>query len=238
MLYKGDALTVLRELPDGSVDAIVTDPPYSSGGAHRADRMQSTRTKYVGSDTATPSPDFAGDNRDQRGYRYWSVLWLTEALRVCRPGGVFAIFTDWRQLPTVTDAIQAGGWVWRGVVVWDKTPTARPQPGFRSQSEYVVWGSRGPLRLDPPVYLPGVLRAPSPKKNRQHQTEKPLGIMESLLRIVPPGGTVLDPFVGSGTTLVAARSTGRKAIGIEIEPAYLSVTADRLGQCGLLAAKV
>src|SRR4051794_29809854 len=98
-LILGDCLEVLRTLPDASVDAIVTDPPYSSGGQFRGDRMGSTIDKYVGSDQkAFSRPEFAGDNRDQRAYGYWSALWLSECLRIAKPGAVIALFTDWRQL--------------------------------------------------------------------------------------------------------------------------------------------
>ncbi|MDD0864486.1 site-specific DNA-methyltransferase, partial [Xylella fastidiosa subsp. multiplex] len=64
--------------------------------------------------------------------------------RVTRPGGVLLVFTDWRMLPTLTDAVQSAGWAWQGIVVWDKTPACRPQLGrFRSQAEFIVWASCG-----------------------------------------------------------------------------------------------
>lgn len=110
-LYAGDALAVLAQLDTAAVDAIITDPPYSSGGMTRGDRTAATTTKYVSS--GQPRAEFAGDNRDQRAYGYWCALWLSEALRATRPGGICAHFADWRQLPTTTDALQAGGWVWR-----------------------------------------------------------------------------------------------------------------------------
>lgn len=145
-LYAGEALAALVELESGSVDALVTDPPYSSGGMTRSDRAGGTGSKYVSSDSANQGlPDFAGDGRDQRAYAYWCALWLSECLRVVKPGGLAMLFTDWRQLPATTDALQAGGWVWRGVVPWYK-PGARPMPGrFTAACEYVVWGSNGPL---------------------------------------------------------------------------------------------
>ena len=71
-------------------------------------------------------------------------LWLTQAYRVLQPGAPACVFTDWRQLPTATDAFQSAGFVWRGVVVWNKTGAARPVLGrFSNQAEYLVWGSGG-----------------------------------------------------------------------------------------------
>lgn len=116
-IHRGEALAWLRSLPDGYADAVITDPPYSSGGAFRSDRVKSTDTKYTGTEHRGRRPDFSGDNRDQRGYLAWCALWLSEAARVLGPGGVVVLFTDWRQLPTTTDALQVGGLVWQGLAV-------------------------------------------------------------------------------------------------------------------------
>lgn len=227
-LYRGDALRVLAELPDGSVDGLITDPPYSSGGFTRADRTLDTRSKYVDSEALHDLKDFAGDNRDQRGYEYWTALYLSECLRVTKTGGIAILFTDWRQLPVTTDALQAGGWIWRGVVPWAKT-TYRPQAGrFAAQCEYAVWGSRGVMGVDySEACLPGFYQVPSPRE-REHITQKPLEVMRSLVKIVPEGGTVLDPFMGSGTTGVAALLEGRKFIGVEMTDHYYEVATQRI----------
>jgi site-specific DNA-methyltransferase (adenine-specific) len=229
-VLRGDALAVLGGLPACSVDAVVTDPPYSSGGAFRGDRMTGTATKYTSSDSALKDrlPEFTGDNRDQRAYGHWSALWLAEALRVTKPGGVVAVFTDWRQLPTTTDAVQAGGWVWRGVVPWVK-PTARPCLGrFTNQCEYIVWGSNGPMPVRGSAH-PGFFRVSAPaSKVRAHPTEKPLDLMRALVRVAPEGGTVLDPFTGSGSTGLAALAEGRNFVGVEASPHYAEVAEARL----------
>ena len=129
-IYHGDSLRVLAELPSVSVDCLLTDPPYSSGGMLRGDRIQDVHTKYVQSDSISGHQlgAFAGDTRDQRSFGYWCALWLGESMRVVKPGGIAALFTDWRQLPSVTDALQAGGYVWRGIVPWHK-PSGRPTQG-------------------------------------------------------------------------------------------------------------
>src|SRR5574337_1071851 len=100
-LHQGDCLDILRALPDASVDAVITDPPYSSGGQFRGDRVQDVHTKYVqtGSESIALA-GFSGDNRDQRSFGYWCALWLSECLRITKPGGACLLFTDWRQLPT------------------------------------------------------------------------------------------------------------------------------------------
>jgi len=230
-LYRGDALAVLRELPDASVDAVITDPPYSSGGAMRGDRMAGTSLKYVQTGSSSHGlGDFSGDNRDQRAYAYWLALWIGECTRVSKPGAVGALFTDWRQLPATTDALQSGGFVWRGVVPWAKT-SYRPQSGrFAAQCEYVVWGSNGPMPTDYTLpSLPGFYQAASPR-DREHITQKPLSVMRGLVKIVPEGGVVLDPFAGSGTTGVAAVLEHRRFIGVELTEHYAAVAAARLAE--------
>lgn len=235
-LRHGDALLLLHEMEDESVDAVITDPPYSSGGMHRSDRMGSTGTKYVQTGTLARRPDFDGDARDQRGYLAWCSLWMAECLRIVKPGRPLLCFTDWRQLPTTTDALQAGGFVWRGVIVWDKTEASRPNLGFSNQCEYVVWGTRGPTDLGHDVYLSGLVRAPRRQDEKWHQTDKPLGLMERLVEVVPPDGLILDPFAGSSTTLVAARNRGRRGLGFEISDDYLETSGKRLAQMSIEAA--
>lgn len=228
-LHHGDALAVLRDLPTASVDALITDPPYSSGGMVRGDRTQGTGAKYVSTTNNNgQGTDFTGDNRDQRAYAYWCSLWLGECLRVVKPGGIAALFTDWRQLPATTDALQAGGWVWRGLVPWHK-PAHRPMLGrYSNACEYVVWGSAGPLGTgEGKPSVPGFYQASSPRE-REHQTQKPIEVMRHLIRLVPEGGVVLDPFAGSGTTGVAALIEGREFVGVEMSEHYHAVATARL----------
>ena len=158
-IYHGDMFDVLPTL--SGIGAVITDPPYSSGGAFRGDRAQSTTAKYVQSGTAAYRPDFAGDNRDQRSFLAWCALWMNAARVASNPGSPIASFIDWRQLPTMTDAIQAAGWTWRGVAVWSKK-YGRPNPaGFSSAAEFVVWGTNGPAS-EQEDYPAGVIECQKP----------------------------------------------------------------------------
>ena len=223
-LYLGNALDVLSSV--GPVDAIITDPPYSSGGAFRGDRMLSTKEKYQDNRQQHLYSDFAGDNRDQRAYAHWSALWLDQCLRLTRPGAVCGLFTDWRQLPTTTDALQAGGWIWRGLAAWDKTEAARPQKGrYRNQCEYLVWGSNGALRDEGPC-APGVFRYSVGSEEKFRVAGKPVALLADLLAICGP--RILDPFMGSGTGGVAAVRTGRAYVGIEIDETHFDIACRRI----------
>jgi|GEM_PF-2697621 len=99
-LYLADCLAVLPLL--SGIDAVITDPPYSSGGQFRGDRAQDTRVKYVCTGSGNNAlPDFSGDSRDQRSFHFWSALWAGAALGACNPGAVACFFTDWRHQATL-----------------------------------------------------------------------------------------------------------------------------------------
>jgi site-specific DNA-methyltransferase (adenine-specific) len=234
-LHSGDCLAWLPRLPVGSVDAVVTDPPYSSGGLYASTRtQQSTADKYTqnGSQRFAGS-NFDGDQRDQRSWILWCTLWLTMSRRVTKRGGYLLMFTDWRQLPRETDAVQAAGWVWRGLVAWDKGLSARgPHTAyFRHQCEYVVWATNGPCKPEhagPGGPWPGAYTIPVLQSDKHHPVGKPTELMRRLVVCAPPGGLVLDPFAGSGTTGVAAIETGRRFAGSESDPVHFQVARTRL----------
>ncbi|MCL2841956.1 MAG: site-specific DNA-methyltransferase [Oscillospiraceae bacterium] len=229
-IIHGDLLHVLPQLLDELFGGILTDPPYASGSADQNARQKSTALKYSSIKSGNPFPDFEGDSKDQRSWTHWMAAWLTEARRVCKPGAPICMFIDWRQLPAMTDALQWAGWIWRGILAWDKT-NSRPQRGrFRQQAEFVVWGSNGHMPLDrkAPV-LPGVFRQSMPSlSKRRHQTEKPLEVMREMARIVEPGEIILDPFAGAGTTVLGAKLEGYPAVGIELSRHYAKTAQERI----------
>ncbi len=222
-LILGDALEALRSID--TVTDVLGDPPYSSGGQFRGDRVQGSNTKYLNRAQAAQYATFSGDNRDQRSYAHWTALWLDAARQATAPGGLLGVFSDWRQLPTTTDALQAGGWTWRGVAVWDKTEGTRPVLGrYRNQAEFLAWGTNGPRETTGPV-APGVIRK-AVDRNKAHATAKPVDMLKQLL--APMGGRVLDPFMGSGSTGVACLESGREFVGIESNPEIFEVARVRI----------
>ena len=231
-ILNGDSLEILKQLPSNSVDAVITDPPYSSGGSTIAQKAQDPVKKYEQStNKIVHRPSFLGDNKDTRSWLHWCILWISECHRILKPSGYFLMFSDWRQLPTATDAIQMGELAWRGVIAWDKTEGSRaPHKGyFRHQCEYIVWGTKGACpKAEHAGPFPGCFRFSVKQSDKFHLTGKPTPLMEQLVSIVPVGSVILDPFAGSGTTLVAAKNMGRNYIGIEKEIGYWRIAADRV----------
>jgi len=236
-IYNGEACAVMAQLETGSFDALITDPPYSSGGQFRGDRAADPKAKYVSSNSGNQIAlgTFNGDTRSELGHLYWCAAWIGEACRLVKPGGILGLFSDWRQITATVLALQAGGVVWRGILPWHK-PASRPTQGrFANSCEYLVWGTNGARALDAlgGRALPGLVTA-NPPRNRQHITQKPVEVMAAILKVVPEGGVVLDPFAGSGTTGRAAKDTGRRAVLVEMDRNYCEIAAKRLAQKVLL----
>ena len=130
-LYNGDALAVLARLSNDSVDAVLTDPPYSSGGTSLSAKQADPASKYQSSGVKRQYPLMLGDAKDQRSWTHWCMLWLAECWRVSRDGAPLMVFTDWRQLPALTDAVQGAGC--RGPSACYPRPA--PVRGYRARAE-------------------------------------------------------------------------------------------------------
>jgi site-specific DNA-methyltransferase (adenine-specific) len=230
-LYLGDCREILPTL--GKVDAVVTDPPYSSGGMYRADRAVPTTNKYqISHETLRTYAAFGGDNRDQRSFEIWCERWMAQALQLCGEGGGLACFIDWRNLACVVDAMQVAGWVYRGITPWHKGPDMRPVKGwFRRNVEFIAWGTCGPLLTGHAAEgecLDGMFFHRVNGAEKEHQTGKPVELMQDVVSVRPEWQTFLDPFMGSGTTGVACIKLGRRFIGIELEPRYFDIACRRI----------
>ncbi len=228
-IWCGDVLEVLSEVEDDSIDMVMVDPPYSSGATGSGKRA-ATSKKYQQSGTLKRYPEFDGDHREQRAYMAWCALWGSISAEKLMRGRIHVQFTDWRQLPATTDAVQSAGLVWQGIVPWDKTEAVRPRlGGYRSQAEFAVWATRGKLISEKGLpTLPGAYREYIRPADKLHMTGKPVTLFEKLIAPCPAGGTVADWFMGSGTTAVAAIRTGRRFIGCEKSPEYFDIACRRI----------
>lgn len=233
-LYRGDCIELIPQIED--FHALITDPPYSSGGMWISSRGRPSSEKYTKSLLHAYSHyEVLGDNKDAIGWAFWATLWLSRTFARLPDGAPAIMFSDWRQLPNATNVFQAGGFVWRGIAVWQKIAYRRLIGRFAHQAEYMIWGSKGNMPIDYKAKdrkaYPGVFtHSPPLNGKRQHMTEKPLGLMNDLVQITKEGSTVFDPFMGAATTGVAAIQSGRKFIGIELHPEYFKIACKRLEQ--------
>ena len=229
-IYHGDCLDVLSKIPSASVDAVVTDPPYCSGGSLEAQKntpAQGLRSKTV-QDEAFEW--FSADNMSTAG-----LVALLRSVLVCSRRFLKAnrsafIFCDWRMVPNISPALESSGLRFRNMLVWDKG-NAGLGCGFRPAHELVLEYANGATEYFSTTGSNVLRFARVSSLTKEHGAQKPVPLIAQILSVAsPPGGVVLDPFVGSGTTLVAAQQTGRRAIGIEVEERYCEIAAKRLEQ--------
>lgn len=234
IIANADCRDVIPLIPNNSIDLLLIDPPYSSGGAFRGDRNLDTRKKYTDDDFngAARFDNFTGDNMDPRSFTYFLEHIFYNMRPKMTPGAIAACFIDWRQLPCVTDAIQSAGFVWRGILVWNKG-VSRNHPGrYRNDCEYLVWGTNGPRDFEKYRGLPAIAGCHNVKsvqtREKLHQTQKPVELLRELVKIADKGGTVCDLFMGSGSTGEAAIAEGYNFIGCELSETYYKTSQERL----------
>ena len=223
-IIAGDAVEELAKLLPGSVDAVITDPPYASGGFTEAAKSQASKMGVRGGEW------FQGDNLTSTGIGFLLRAVALVALPALRGSGHLLFFTDWRMVPVMTPAVESAGVRYTCLLVWDKRFPGLGT-GFRPQHELIMHFTAG----TPEYYaLDGrnVLTAGRVNSTaRRHPTEKPVALLEELIRVtVPPGGVVVDPFAGSGTTGIAALNIGRQAILIERSRGFCDVAERRMAQ--------
>lgn len=229
-LYHGDALAVLQNLTPGQ-DAILTDPPYCSGGYMEA---QKGAAKVQGLRSQTQKTEsfkwFAGDNLTTVGLTWLLRGTLIEARRLLHPNRSAFVFCDWRMIPALVPALESSGLRWRNLLVWDKV-SAGLGCGFKPVHEMVAEFTNGATEYARRDGKNVLRHKRTTSAKRKHGAQKPTNLLREIIRTATrPGETVLDPFAGAGSTLVAAKQEGRRAIGVEIDEVYCEEIAKRLSQ--------
>ena len=224
MLHHGDALDVLKALPSNHVDAVLTDPPYCSGGRNQA-AARGTISRAGG------RPDaewFLGDNMGTDSYLWFMRELARECFRVTTEGSQAFVFTDWRIYSTVVTAWESAGWTLKSVIVWDKAKGGAMGSFWRNNHEWIPVFVKGKNRPLPHGGFFNTWTGTKPQGG-EHPTEKPLGLIRYLVSsVTPEGGTILDPFMGSGTTGVAAVSEGFRFVGVEMHERFIEIARARI----------
>lgn len=219
-----DCLEGLKEIPDNTVDLVVTDPPYFLSMGHAG---------FKGSDFIKNS-DMLNSNRTMGDLSIAKPFYrqlFQEYRRVLKPGGYFYFFTDWRgyafYFPILSSELPV-----RNLIVWDKK--SGPGSFYTFAHELIIFGTSAPKLLHKSgtnVWRMSAFSSGAAKTNgdKVHPTQKPVELIEKMiLDGSEPGGVVLDTFMGSGTTAVACLRTGRNFIGFEQDEKYHAIAQGRI----------
>lgn len=238
-IYHGDALEVLAEL-EISVDAVITDPPYSSGSRTEASKVSSGAMLRSTTDRANRTR-FGDRPIDLDQMTTTGFVWLMRATAL----DCYDLLPDGgRQWSNLCGALETCNLRVQGMIVWDKGSMGLGN-GFRARHELACHTSKGvpnvydkgtgnviecPVDADlERLVLDRVLRHKRVPPT-DHPSPKPEPLMLDIIDVVTPaGGLILDPFMGGGSTLRAAKVSGRRAIGIERSEAYCEIAAERCG---------
>jgi len=236
-LYRGDCLDWLRSLPDGSVDFIFTDPPYGHNNNSNGD-LAHRRECALGHRTGSPAEERPIANDGPEAMDLFREF-MVEAARLLKPGcccccccggggGPAPQFAHWS---LIMDECLG----FKHMVVWDKGPMGMGWH-YRRSYEVVLVGQKPGAKcawFDTSHRIENVIRnirkiIPSAE---QHPTQKPVALAEHFIRLhCQPGGLVIDPFLGSGTTAVAAIRLGMRWGGAEMEPTYWPMIEKRVAE--------
>lgn len=231
-IIPGDALDTMPQLPCESFDLIIADPPYNIGKDY-------------------------GNNHDEKSfdeYLHFSRSWLNEAYRLLKPTGTIYVFMGFRFISYLYDILHRElGMLFNSWIVWHYTQGMGKTRGFSPRHDDILMFTKSRkfifnldnIRVPQKYYRErNNMRGANPGDvwefshvhychgNRQnHPTQKPEGVMERMvLASSNEESFVLDPFVGSGTTLRVCQQLDRYGVGIELNPEYVDMTESRLNQ--------
>lgn len=202
-------------------EILLTDPPYCSGGFQESGKVTgSIGSKQSDGKGGYTTPTISSDNLSTRGYQV-----LMKAVLGAADVKVAYLFTDWRMWVYLFDLVEGSGLGVRNMIVWNKKSPGMGN-GWRAQHELVMFAHRTKPKWDNHKGYGNVLEA-TRSGNELHPTQKPVEILEKLLDNTDWAEGVLDPFGGSGTTLIAAESAGQPAYLMEMEPRFVDVIVRR-----------
>lgn len=217
-LLLGDAITLFKQIPDASIDCIITDPPYETISGGTPDN------EYVSRPTGILEKNdgkiFQHNNID-------IVSWIGECYRVLKNETHIYIMTNFLNLEHYLSSIRQAGFEIHNLLIWEKN-NATPNRWYMKNCEYIIFARKGAAK---PILNCGTKTVMQFKnvKDRIHPTEKPLDLLECLItNSTNPDDVVLDPFGGSFSTALAALKTGRKYVSFEVDEEYYKLGKERI----------
>lgn len=215
-LILGDCIVSMKQLGSETVDMALTDPPYTM-----TKRGKSCR------------PNWMPDDMGSSVFEYPIVpplIWMSELYRVLKHQTHFYTFCNTNDLRSYLNAANEAGFKFHNLITIIKD-TGMPNRWYYKQCELVLFFRKGKAKPINDMTSRDNMNATMPKQStgKLHITQKPLDLIEKfVLNSSEKGQIVLDPFMGSGTTGLACKKTGRRFIGVEIDPRYFDIAKNRI----------
>ena len=217
-LLLGDYLELMKDIPDKSIDAVITDPPYRTISGGTSSRLASGWKTSVLS--KNDGKIFKHNDIDIK--EYTPVLY-----RLLKAGADCYIMTNNINIRDLLNAAHKSGFAFHNLLLWVKN-TCTANRWYMKNTEYVCYFYKKPARRINDASSKQTFLSDNPT-DKLHPTEKPVSLFRHYIEnSTNKGDTILDPFMGSGTTGVACVQTGRNFIGIEIEPKYFEIAQKRI----------
>lgn len=220
-LQQGNCLKLMKDIPDKSIDLLLTDPPYNISKDNNFKTMGRSGLQFGDWD-----------------HGFDQVKWLSGISRIMNDGSSIIIFNDWRNLGVLDKKLESEGFIGKDIFRWIKS---NPMPRNRNRRyitdfEFAIIATckkgkwvfnRLSSTYERPEYTCSIVSG----SKRFHPTQKPVSLMEYLvLRHSNVNQTILDPFMGSGSTGVACVNTNRNFVGMELDPKYFKIAKERIGR--------
>jgi len=233
-LVNSDCEVALPQIEPESVDLLLTDPPYNLGlfMKSRGTNMGKLRENH-----------FAVSGWDQLEVEIWTQKmdsFFANAASAMKRRGAMIVFMSLIKAQTVIELATKHGFYYKTTGIWHKTNPLPRNMNLQFVNSTEAWlyfvykGTTGTFNNDKKVvhdYVETSVVPLSEKKFGKHPTQKPVALMEHFIRLLTnPGDTVLDPFMGSGSSGVASRNLGRKFIGIEMSKNYYDLAKSRMSE--------
>ena len=254
-LRNNDCLQVLKDIPDKSIDLVVTDCPYKkvSGGCStgiygsnpggifnkvKEEDLVKTRSGYRKANSKHISlfgclNDMADDVRKGKMFKYNDIEfkeWLPDIYRILKDNTHCYIMINARNLKDLQIAAEEVGFKFQNLLIWMKN-NATPNKYYLNQHECILMLRKGKAKNINNMGTKNILQVNNIIGNKKHPTEKPVELMKILIEnSTNEGDTVIDPFMGVGATGVACKNLKRNFVGIEIDGQYYEIAKKRINE--------
>lgn len=225
----GNSLEVLKEIPDESIDLAITSPPYNLKNSTGNGMKDGRGGKWSSAALLNGYANY-DDNMPHDEYANWQREIITETMRILKPEGAFFYNHKWRVQGGLIQDRQdiVKGFPVRQIIIWQRAGGINFNPGYFLPTYEVIYMITKPkFKLAPKANAFGDVWSFPQEMNNKHPAPFPVSLIDRIISSAN-GKIIIDPFMGSGTTALAAKKAGRNFIGIDISPEYCDLATERI----------